>query len=141
MDKIIVEFQDFISLAIHERLETGNCFYEYSGMQVNIFSTLRLVSGKKTVQVDLPGGATLRDFLEEIIRQIPAMQSALMKAGSSLRQDLPLFVNGRNPRLLPESIDMALQPGDLILSPDRSTPGAARTASPCRPAPALNCPF
>jgi MoaD family protein len=83
-------------------------------MLVKIFGTLRLISGKKSVQVDLPGGTTLGDVLQEIIRQIPAMQTELMETGGSLRKDLPLFVNGRNPRLLPGAIDMALQPDDVI---------------------------
>ncbi len=83
-------------------------------MQVNIFGTLQLVIGGKTVQVDFPGGGTVRELIEEIVRQFPAMRPELTDDSGSLRKDLPLFVNGRNPRLLPDSIDTALQPDDII---------------------------
>jgi molybdopterin synthase sulfur carrier subunit len=100
-------------------------------MQANFYGTLRLITGKKTVLVELPGGATVRELLEEIIRQFPAMQPELMEDGSSLRKDLPLFVNGRNPRLLPDSIESPLQPGDIVsffspVSSGRMNVGALR---------------
>ena len=104
-------------------------------MLVKIFGTLRLISGKKSIQVDLPGGTTLGDLLQEIIQQIPALQSELMEASGSLRKDLPLFVNGRNPRLLPGSVDIALQPDDVIslfspISSGRMNVEALRKQSP-----------
>jgi molybdopterin synthase sulfur carrier subunit len=102
-----------------------------SVMQANLYGTLRLITGKKTVLVELPSGATVRELLEEIIRQFPAMQPELMEDDSSLRKDLPLFVNGRNPRLLPDSIESPLQPGDIVslfspVSSGRMSVGALR---------------
>lgn len=81
------------------------------GILVKIFGTLHLISGKKSVRVNLPGGTTLGDLLQEIIQKIPALQSELMEANGSLRKDVPLFVNGRNPRLLPGSIDSSSNSG------------------------------
>jgi hypothetical protein len=54
---------------------------------------------------------TSGDLLQEVIRKIPALQSELMEANGSLRKDVPIFVNGRNPRLLPGSIDSSSNSG------------------------------
>ena len=83
-------------------------------MQVNIYGTLRLITGQKTLQVVLPGSPTLRDLLEQIIRMVPALETELMESGGTLRQDQPIFVNGRNPRLHSDFLDQPLQPEDVI---------------------------
>jgi MoaD family protein len=100
-------------------------------MQVDVFGNLRAVIGRKSVLVDLPGGATVRDLVAEIIRQFPVMHSELLEDGGSLRKDLPIFINGRNPRLLPDSIDSTLQPEDIVslfspVSSGRMNVGALR---------------
>lgn len=83
-------------------------------MQINVYGTLRRITGKKTVRVDSPSGTCLRAVLDEFVRQYPPMQELLLDERGELRMDLPLFVNGRNPRLSPESIEMELQADDVV---------------------------
>ena len=83
-------------------------------MQIQVYGTLRLMTGQKTIPVDVPSGASLRHLLMELVRAYPALRSALFDEDGSLSPNLPLFVNGRNPRLLPASIEMILQPDDVV---------------------------
>lgn len=83
-------------------------------MQVQVYGTLRQITGKKTVALYVPSGATIRELLTELIRIYPALRSKLFDENGDLRIYVPLFVNGRNPRLLPGSIDRILQPDDVV---------------------------
>jgi len=83
-------------------------------MQVQVYGTLRQITGKKTVALNIPSGATIRELLAELIRIYPALRSVLFDKNGDLHTVVPLFVNGRNPRLLPESIDRILQPDDVV---------------------------
>jgi molybdopterin converting factor small subunit len=83
-------------------------------MQIKIFGTLRLLLGRKTVQLDLPAGTALEDVLRELARQFPPLRAELWDADGRLRPDLPLFLNGRNPRLLPRDQTAVLGPADEL---------------------------
>ena len=83
-------------------------------MNIDLYGMLRLVSGVKRVVVELPPGATLMDHLVELIRLYPDLQSGLLDEHGRLRADLPLFLNGRNPRLLPGSLHAVPQPDDIL---------------------------
>ena len=83
-------------------------------MNIDLYGTLRLVTGGKRIVLDLPPGATLMDHLVELIRIYPDLQSRLLDEHGSLRADLPLFINGRNPRLLPGSMNAVPQPDNIL---------------------------
>jgi len=83
-------------------------------MQVQVYGTLRQITGKKIVALDLPPGAALRDLLKELIRCYPALRSDLFDDDGTLLSYVPLFVNGRNPRLLPASLNIVLLPDDVV---------------------------
>ena len=83
-------------------------------MNIDLYGMLRLVSGVKRVVVELPPGATLLDHLVELSRLYPDLQSGLFDQHGSIRTDLPLFVNGRNPRLLPGALNAVPQPEDIL---------------------------
>jgi hypothetical protein len=83
-------------------------------MNIDLYGMLRLVTGVKRVVVDLPPGATLMDHLIELIRLYPDLQASLLDEHGSIRIDLPLFVNGRNPRLLPGSLYAVPHPEDIL---------------------------
>jgi len=83
-------------------------------MQVQVYGTLRQITGKKTVALNIPSGATIRELLAELIRIYPALRSKLFDENGDLRIYVPLFVNGRNPRLLPASLNIVLLPDDVV---------------------------
>jgi len=73
-----------------------------------------MMTGSSNVPVDLSASATLRDYLAEVIRQYPELRFVLLDEQANLHENLPIFINGRNPRLLPNYMDMILQPEDAI---------------------------
>jgi len=81
---------------------------------VNIYGILRLVTGAKSLAVDLPAGSTLSDLLEEVFMHYPALREVLLDEQGRLRADQPLFLNGRNPRLLPGSLEARLRSDDTL---------------------------
>lgn len=82
--------------------------------QVNVYGTLRLVTGRKTIPVDLPAGATLGDYLAAVAHHYPLLRQNMLDDHNKLRKDMPVFLNGRNPRLLPNYMTRVLQPGDVL---------------------------
>ena len=83
-------------------------------MNIDLYGMLRLVSGVKRIVVELPRGATLMDHMIELIRLYPNLQAGLLDEHGGVRADLPLFVNGRNPRLLPGALNAIPQPEDTL---------------------------
>jgi hypothetical protein len=83
-------------------------------MNIDLYGTLRQVAGVKRVVVELPPGANLMDYLMELIQIYPNLQAGLMDEHGGLRTDLPLFINGRNPRLLPVAMHAVPQPDDNL---------------------------
>jgi molybdopterin synthase sulfur carrier subunit len=81
---------------------------------VHAYGTLRLVVGGKNVVVDVPPGASILDVLLAAARAYPGLDELMFDARGQVRADFPVFVNGRNPRLLPESIHQALGAQDVL---------------------------
>lgn len=83
-------------------------------MKVDFFGVYRQAAGGKTLELDLPPGGRLRDVLRLVIERIPALQVELFDAQGALFASIPLYLNGRNPRLLAEGLERVVQPGDVL---------------------------
>lgn len=49
-----------------------------------------------------------------LVEKYPETASHLLDASSNLRPDVPVYVDGRNPRLTPLGIDTPLNPDSVI---------------------------
>jgi MoaD family protein len=83
-------------------------------MNIEVFGTLRRITGSKNVRLDLPPGATLRALLHAFVGKYPDLAEIILDESGDPRPDLPLFVNGRNPRLRSESVGMRIKEGDIV---------------------------
>lgn len=83
-------------------------------MVVNLYGTLRLQAGEPSFQLDLPDSATLRDALQELVCRCPVLQPVLFDEQGCLWADLPVFLNGRNPRLSADPFQLVLQSSDVL---------------------------
>lgn len=83
-------------------------------MQVNFYATLRDVTGRKTVDFDIPEGSTVRFLVDEIIRTYPEMSIKLLDKNGKLYGHVHVFINGRDYPYLENALDTELKAGDTI---------------------------
>jgi hypothetical protein len=57
---------------------------------------------------------TLRELLTDLAEQFPELQNIILNEHGRLYADVPIFVNGRNPRLTGSGIQMPLGHDDVI---------------------------
>jgi molybdopterin converting factor small subunit len=81
---------------------------------IRLYANLRNLANRPSLNFDSASFPTLRAVLVELIRIYPEMDSHLLDNQGNLRQDLPIFINGRNPRLYSTGIDGMLEEHDII---------------------------
>ena len=83
-------------------------------MQVNFYANMRTAIGKPALDVDNAGVDSLHKLIFHLIELYPEISPHLLDERGALRQDVPIFVNGRNPRLMQEGIDSPLEPDSVV---------------------------
>jgi len=83
-------------------------------VHIRFYANMRTIAGQANLDVAYSSAKTLRELLVMLVELFPDIQRKMLDERGSLRQDLPIFVNGRNPRLTSASIYMHLEPGDVI---------------------------
>jgi MoaD family protein len=83
-------------------------------MKVNFYGTFRLITRRKTVSFEDHPGMTLDDLLQQINHRFPKLGSELLGEGGHLYPYIPIYINGRNPRLLDQRLRVNLEPGDIV---------------------------
>jgi len=83
-------------------------------MQVNFYATLRQIVGTKTVEFEVPEGATVRQLLDEILRVYPALRCELVDDQGELYGYVHFFVNGRDVPYLQDQTETVLAADDVI---------------------------
>jgi len=81
-------------------------------MQANLYATFRMLAGVKTVEIDLPAGATVRQAVEAIVTQLPVLRSHWLNEAGELHAHVHIFLNGEDVSTLPSGLDTALQRSD-----------------------------
>jgi molybdopterin synthase sulfur carrier subunit len=76
---------------------------------VDFYATLRLVIGRKSVDVSLPEGATLRDLLDAIVRRFPPLADQLLNEAGHLSRHVNVFIDGRGAPYLDDGLDTVLR--------------------------------
>jgi sulfur-carrier protein len=83
-------------------------------MNVNFYATLREITGKKTVTLDLVDGVTVREMLEEVFEQFPPLREKLMTPESALHGHVHVFVNGRDVPYLADVLETRISHADKL---------------------------
>lgn len=83
-------------------------------MQFYLYGVLRLSTGQKIVALELTEAIPLREALEMLFQRYPALRETLLDEAARLRPNVPIFLNGRNPRLLPEGLSVLLTAADVV---------------------------
>jgi molybdopterin converting factor small subunit len=83
-------------------------------MQARFYANMRTVMGTSSLDVNDAKVDTFRKLLAHLIELYPETRSHLLDENGGLRQDVPVYVDGRNPRLSTAGIDTPLQPDSIV---------------------------
>jgi molybdopterin synthase sulfur carrier subunit len=83
-------------------------------MKVNFHATLRRITGRKTVELDLPGGTTVDSLLTAVVERYPEMREKLFHADGKLLGQVHVFINGRDAPFLDRKLATVLEEGDTV---------------------------
>ena len=83
-------------------------------MDINFYATLRLITGKKTVSLDIPDGITVRAMLEKVFEVYPPLRKELMTSDNQLLGHVHVFVNGLDVPYLVEVLETPIQASDKL---------------------------
>ncbi|NPA31287.1 MAG: MoaD/ThiS family protein [Chloroflexi bacterium] len=82
-------------------------------VQVHFYATLRSLLGQKTVEVDLPPGATVRDLVHALVQAHPELRAQLLRDDGSLEPSVHIFLNGRDYHYFPQGADTPITEENL----------------------------
>ncbi|MFQ5845384.1 MAG: ubiquitin-like small modifier protein 1, partial [Planctomycetota bacterium] len=83
-------------------------------MNVNLYATLRRVTGSRSVEVPVPGGATVRELLDAVFERYPALRRALTDDGGNLLGHVHVFVDGRDAPYLDRALETPLSGDETV---------------------------
>ena len=84
-------------------------------MKLRFYANMRTVIGLSSLEVDDKRLDTFRKLVAFLVEQYPQAGPHLLDKKLELRSDVPVYVDGRNPRLLKDGIDTLLA-GDSQVS-------------------------
>jgi molybdopterin synthase sulfur carrier subunit len=82
-------------------------------MRVRIFATLRPLVGAKEVEVAVETGDTVRNVLEKLTAEYPALKERALDADGNLQSSIHVLVNGRSIKFL-DGLNSTIQEGDRL---------------------------
>ncbi|MBE0669870.1 MAG: MoaD/ThiS family protein [Anaerolineales bacterium] len=82
-------------------------------MHIRFYANMRTTVGRASLEIT-DGVASFRELLALLVDKYPETAFHLMDAKGNLRPDVPVYVDGRNPRLTPLGIDTPLQPDSTV---------------------------
>jgi molybdopterin converting factor small subunit len=83
-------------------------------MRVEFYGTYRTLAGDKTIEIESEDDLMVSELLKKVCTRIPALQNELFNEHGKLFAYIPVYVNGRNPRLLENGLNTLLHPEDLL---------------------------
>lgn len=84
-------------------------------MQLRFYANMRTVIGVPVLEIEEEGMDSFRKLLSFLVEKYPQAAFHLLDENGDLRRDVPVYVDGRNPRLLQDGIDTPLA-GDAVVS-------------------------
>jgi MoaD family protein len=83
-------------------------------IHVRFYANMRTITGQTSLEVAFASARTLIALLTRLTELFPNLVHSILDEQGNLYQDIPIFVNGRNPRLTGPGINMPLEPDDVI---------------------------
>lgn len=83
-------------------------------MRVEFYGTYRLITKVKTIEFETTQGTTIRDILKVMTTRFPSLRQELFDERANLFAYIPIYINGRNPRLFKDGLDTIIDPGDVL---------------------------
>jgi molybdopterin converting factor small subunit len=83
-------------------------------MQARFYANMRTVVGMSSLDVKDAQVDTFRKLVAYLIEKFPEAKPHLLNSDDSLRQDVPVYVDGRNPRLALAGLDAPLKPDSVV---------------------------
>jgi molybdopterin converting factor small subunit len=82
-------------------------------MQLRFYANMRTTVGRSSLEI-AESVASFRDLLALLVEKYPETAFHLLDADGNLRPDVPVYVDGRNPRLTAAGIDTPLKPDSTV---------------------------
>jgi len=83
-------------------------------MRLRFYANMRTIIGIPSLDVDDLRVDTFRKLISFMIEKFPEAKIHILDADDNLRQDVPVYVDGRNPRLSTTGIDTPLKPDSVV---------------------------
>jgi len=83
-------------------------------MRVNFYGAFRAIAGAKTFEFNIGPGDTLLHLLHAMMQKFPALRDEIFDEDGRLYPSIPLFLNGRNPRLLQGGVNTPIHQQDVL---------------------------
>ena len=83
-------------------------------MNARFYANIRTLMGTSSLSIDDVKIDTCRKLIMHLIELNPELSFHLLDSNDELRQDVPVFVDGRNPRLYQKGIDTPLKPDSVV---------------------------
>ena len=86
-------------------------------MNVRVYATLRPIVGGPIAQLSIGPGDTFRQLIDEMLVRWPALNRELLDKQGAVRNNIHIFLNGRDVRYL-DGLDMAIpENADICIFP------------------------
>jgi len=83
-------------------------------VQVRFYATLRPLVGARAAEIELPAEATVRELVEAVVAQHPALRDILLDEHGRVPRGVHVFVNGRGAGYLAQGWDTRLASEDRV---------------------------
>ena len=83
-------------------------------MKVRFYANMRTVIGTSSLIVEDARVDTFNKLVAFLIEKFPEAKPHLLDANDNLRQDVPVYIDGRNPRLSSVGLDTPLKPESVV---------------------------
>lgn len=83
-------------------------------MQICFYATLRPLVGRKSVEIPLAEGSTVREMVEAVVRSYPQLRRVLVDENGRPARHIHIFVNGRDTHHLRNGLETPLKVEDRI---------------------------
>src|SRR3990172_186254 len=83
-------------------------------MQVRFYANMRTIIGESSFVINDVGVVSFRKLIVFLLKLYPEATSHLLDEHGDLRLDVPVYVDGRNPRLMKDGIDAPLQHESVV---------------------------
>lgn len=81
-------------------------------MRVDFYGIYRPIVGAKSIEVD--NELSLRQVLAQIVTRYPQLRTELLDEHGGLYPWIPLYVNGRNPRLWADGLERPIGAAEVV---------------------------